>query len=258
MAAKNEELEAVLAELSKFGLKGRTEQLAKHLRVEWALPSGVTQHVTVAISGSDWRAMVQQRTRVRRMLREAGILEPIKPARTLERALSLPEPVKDQSERIASLEKDVAELMAWCLELSEATKSSTHALSQAPQPAVPPAVLDLQNLSFVGTIVLKPQVGSATLSAAIPVVPKSRIAPLGQLSVKAQVFNALTSSWKSRAELLKVVACAPGPLGSALDALKKAGKVESGQRGYWRRTVQARAEGVGTAVVVESGGPTHC
>jgi hypothetical protein len=70
---KSELRDATLFELSRAGITP-TVEINKHMKIRWKSPCGKNRMVTCSISCSDVRAIHRQRSLVRRLLREDGLL----------------------------------------------------------------------------------------------------------------------------------------------------------------------------------------
>lgn len=132
MSERNEVLDTVLRELEVYGLKGILTYGGKHIRVDWAYPNGRSRFTTCPRTPSDHRSSLNARAQVRRMLKEDGAQIPTPQQRmTLERALQLPPPVEQPTDRIKRLEDDVAGLLDMLAEAQEQVQQLTQKMSTA-------------------------------------------------------------------------------------------------------------------------------
>jgi hypothetical protein len=73
MSRKNECLECVLNELVKGGIDFEVRRTGSgHLKVQWLVIEHRKRTLIVPSTASDWRAMLNARAHVRRILREDG------------------------------------------------------------------------------------------------------------------------------------------------------------------------------------------
>lgn len=68
-----EVIEAAVAEFEAAGCRTRIEMGGKHPKVIWTAPNGDERYLVCAGSASDFRAVANQRSQARRMLKEAGL-----------------------------------------------------------------------------------------------------------------------------------------------------------------------------------------
>lgn len=247
MSPRNEEVEAVLRELDAYGLKGRILPLSKHIAVTWALADGRTRSQVCPLTGSDRRGWLNARARVRRQLREDGVVRPSPEKRILEKALSLPKPSESGDVRLARLEQDNEALLDWLLEMQD----SVQQLKQMLLGATATVTLNFGQLQAARTESLEEEVvAEGKLPAPQP--PKT-FPPLrrGQPDV---VLGVLSNNWQHLNEIEKAVNLIQhvnrASMGTVLSRLKRDGMVESGQRGYWRLAPGVRVNG--TAIATNS------
>ena len=67
---RNQELDAVVDQLEAAGIEYQVER-GRHVKVRFSV-GGVARTCLVAATGSDWRGALNNRARVRRMLRADG------------------------------------------------------------------------------------------------------------------------------------------------------------------------------------------
>ena len=70
----NPSLMAITDELEKWGIAYRVVTGGKHLRVWWRSPDGKDRYKDAACTASDWRAPLNNRSAVRRLLAADGLL----------------------------------------------------------------------------------------------------------------------------------------------------------------------------------------
>lgn len=107
---KNEVLEAVLDELAKAGVRDVVHGPgAKHYQVRWEARGNIPgpRMYVVPATPSDVRDVQNARSGIRRILKEDGMLEPVKPS-----APKTPDKVTLLERRVSELETTVEELKA--------------------------------------------------------------------------------------------------------------------------------------------------
>lgn len=130
MSERNEVLDTIIRELQVYGLKGVVSYGGKHIRVDWTYPNGVSRFTTCPKTASDHRSSLNARAQVRRMLKGDGAQVPTLQQRmTLERALQLPPPAEQPTERIKRLEDDVAGLLDMLAEAQGQIQQLTQKMS---------------------------------------------------------------------------------------------------------------------------------
>lgn len=68
-------LDTALRELERAGIRPEQWVGGKHIRLRWSSPTGRPRYLTVSCSPGDYRAEKNNRARVRRILREDGLLD---------------------------------------------------------------------------------------------------------------------------------------------------------------------------------------
>lgn len=115
---KNECVEAILDELSRFGIKGETRQRSKHIEVFW-LHDGHRRGIVTSATTGDFRAHLNARSQCRRILRSDGITSPVQKSAFV-RAISMPNAkVETQDQRLNRMEENINVLTDMMFELHE-------------------------------------------------------------------------------------------------------------------------------------------
>ena len=212
MSGRNEEVEASLAELERYGIRGQVRDRGKHLEVFWAYSDGRVRAKIVARSGSDHRGPLNARGEVRRQLRADNIQIPTPEVVVLQKAFSLPSPNDSGAVRLARLERDFDSLLDLVIELQDKLARARVVSTLSFEPVVVPAQLnDTQPKS-------SPRVGEG---------PSSKIL--------AALAN---GAWKARQDIAKETGVAITNVSSTLNYLahkRQPAMVECGQRGLWRK-----------------------
>ena len=209
MAERNETVEAALAELDRFGLKGQVRERGKHLEVGWEYPDGRKRLTIVSRTASDHRSALNTRGDVRRQLRADSIQPP--PARTIsfQKALSLPKASDFAGVRLAKLEQDVEALLDLVVELQGRLVETNTRLANAK------VVLSFEVPKVVEAVVsakmLQPSIKGARSSAILEVLHGR--------------------NWVPIQEIVKITNLESKNVSSALDYLRRTNKVEHGQLG---------------------------
>jgi hypothetical protein len=108
---RNEELDAVLAELKRAGVRDPVVSTGgRHLQVRWQV-GAVVRFYTVSISGSDWRGPRNAAAEVRRMLKGDGLLaaQADPPGAPPPKAAAWRVEIERLEKRVAKLEAKVAD-----------------------------------------------------------------------------------------------------------------------------------------------------
>ena len=103
MTQRNEDIDRVMDELERHGLRGVVSDRGKHLEVAWETPHG-RRFVIAARTGSDWRGGLNLRSDCRKLLRADNIQPKQISELTFQRAMSLPKAMPPRGE---TLQKDV-------------------------------------------------------------------------------------------------------------------------------------------------------
>jgi hypothetical protein len=106
---KNDCLDAALRELSQVGIRPRRQDDRRHVFLEWDVPGGKRRQYTVPKTPSDWRARLNARSDVRRLIREDALDVAHAQKSALAKALELPPiPLAPErpDERLIRLERD--------------------------------------------------------------------------------------------------------------------------------------------------------
>lgn len=253
----SEEVEATLRELKSWGLTGTVERGGKHFLVRFETPLG-KYCVTCAVSGSDVRGALNARAAVRRRIREAGITHPVPTYRKLERALSLPEPTEDLPTRVSRLEAEVGELLSLVFELQEKLALSVSSSVVAPPPAepllTPPTLLALTP----DPVQEPPQLSPARNEPRKPTRKRKKQGDEGidtlskdpnSPNIADRILRTIDQNWTSRHEILRRSKEPVNSIGPTLSRLKRAGLIEAGMRGCYRRTQLGRIVGIQATTV---------
>ena len=149
MAYSNELTEIALNELKLHGVKGQTRDTnGGHIEIAWqVVPEKEVRRVFVAKTASDWRARMNTRAEVRKLLRADNVTlkakneRPQKP-KPLMKALELPQPdaVVPIPDQMKALRGELADLTELVLRLTKIATGMREVLTThvpKPQPAAP-------------------------------------------------------------------------------------------------------------------------
>ncbi|UEM11989.1 hypothetical protein J4G43_047370 [Bradyrhizobium barranii subsp. barranii] len=149
MAYSNELTEIALNELKLHGVKGQTRDTnGGHIEIAWqVVPEKEVRRVFVAKTASDWRARMNTRAEVRKLLRADNVTlkaqneKPEKP-KPLTKALELPQPdaVVPIPDQMKALRGELADLTELVLRLTKIATGMREVLTThvpKPQPAAP-------------------------------------------------------------------------------------------------------------------------
>lgn len=217
MTQRNECVDLVINELERYGLRGEVAERGKHLEVAWSTPHG-RRFVIVAKTPSDWRASLNTRSDLRKMLR-ADNLQPKQISElSFQKAMSLPKPVM-LTEHI--LQKDVNELTDLIFDLQ----------SQITQ--------------------LREKLDTATINATIKFGSQPKDSDDVVLEIPTKLYNAsekpkyrtkldlllslLLTQFRPVTEIIKESGLTRGHVNNLLQKAKNRGLAENGLRGEWSR-----------------------
>ncbi|WP_445215447.1 hypothetical protein ACKWRH_23490 [Bradyrhizobium sp. Pa8] len=150
MAYHNELTEIALNELKAHGIKGHLRDTnGGHIEITWrVVPEKEVRTIIVAKTTSDWRARMNTRAEVRRLLRADNVTLKMqhekKPHKVphLNKALSLPQPetlsVPDRLSAISSELSDLTELVLRLTKISTTVRDTVAVHVPKPETIVPP------------------------------------------------------------------------------------------------------------------------
>ena len=92
MSQRNEHLDLIINELERYGLRGEVSDRGKHLEVAWTTPHG-RRFVIAARTPSDWRAGLNTRSEVRKLLKADNMQVKHISELSYQKAMSLPKHV---------------------------------------------------------------------------------------------------------------------------------------------------------------------
>jgi len=113
MGIRNDCIDAVMSELSRFGIQGVLGERGKHMEIRWRYASGQERFIIVPKSPSDHRASLNARGDTRRLLKEDNVQPPAPQVVQFQKAMSLPRPDDLAAVRLRKLEEDFVGLLDW-------------------------------------------------------------------------------------------------------------------------------------------------
>ena len=242
----NETTDMVQAELKKYGISSWIEDRGKHIAVAWTY-KGKPRTLFCARTPSDYRAMLNQRAELRRMLRADGTTRTVSQVLSLDHALSAPKDPPPRPDRLVTLERTIDTLVDMMAELQHehialkerlANVRANVTLSFEP-PSRAEAPLERQ----------QEQVALTPVQVELPRLPIRRNERDERVLAALAEFN----GWVHIADIVKKVApsvanvksreTAYSSVSAQLYRLKNIkGLVESGQRGFWKLTADTVRE----------------
>jgi hypothetical protein len=237
MSSHSELCEHLERELAKAGV---TPEIMRnggdHMEMRWRSSGGRLRSILTSWTPSDHRTMLNARARIRKILREDGMLE-IKPrkekAPKLAKALAMPVVPDTDRIRIERLERDVNTLLDMLSDLT--AKLVAHGIKledepvQAPLPVPPPVVKMVE-----------------------PKQPKLRKNAWRHYFLLCIEYQPVHLS-----VIAKRADCTYGCASVRLNALKKEELVENTGQGMWRKTKKAAANGGANGVKVNGYRAAH-
>ena len=221
MAARNELVDRAIDELALYGLKGEVSHRGKHIEIAWNTAHG-RRFVIVAATGSDWRAGMNTRAQVRKLLR-ADNMQPMRISNvSLQRALSLPKETLPQNQVLQNDVDALVELVCDMQTQIEALQNKIDSMRVVSHIEFGSAARDVD----VATLVIEQP-------EALPKVKKA--IPFREGSSQAAIYNLLTDKYVSIHEIVKQSGQNLKYVSATLWKAKKKGFVELGLRGMYRR-----------------------
>lgn len=235
MAERNEVAEISLRELREWGLSGRMEERGKHLAICWDYPNGVSRFAIVARTASDWRAVINARGQIRRMLRADSWQRPDPVKVQFVRAMELPRQDDGAAARIQRLERDMEALIDFNADLQAEVLSLNQRLVNLRVTATvhfdaPPPVTEDKPIKAPERNAIN---GTHSFE---------RMANGKRYGVEETILGLLSfDQWKHRSEIHAVIGGSDNALSTALNTLKQKGRAINGQRGYWKKVAPKEA-----------------
>jgi len=222
MTQRHEHIDLLLDELERYGLRGEVADRGKHLEVAWQTPHG-RRFVITARTPSDWRAGLNTRSTLRKLLRADNLQLKQVSELTFQKAMSLP---KQGISRELVLQNDVAALTDLVFEMHQqiaALQEQNAALNDR-----------MNSITIVSRIEFaSPDDGASIARLADEETTQS--SPFRQGSTQAKIFACLTYQFKLFSDILKEAGIDKKYVASTLSKAKRLGYAENGLRGMWRR-----------------------
>lgn len=224
MAQRNEDVEMLMEELERHGLRGELGERGKHLEIAWNAPAG-RRFIIIAKTPSDWRGSMNSRSALRKLLRADG-LQP-KPISELsfQKAMSLPKQATITKELL--LQKDVDALTDLVFEIQGQIDSIKQFIGEAVREQLS-AMTVTSKVSFADAEFKQPYKHDTDLMLKIE-QPKN-------VKKTDLVWDLLaTTRWTEVQAIVKQTGINRSHVSTILQGFRRAGKVENGLRGQWRR-----------------------
>lgn len=218
MSQRNEDVDRVIDELERYGLRGEVSDRGKHLEIAWVTPHG-RRFMIVSRTASDWRSSLNARSDLRKLLRADNLHPKAISELSFQKAMALPKPVAITREQ--SLQNDVDALTDLVFEL----QSQIMAV-QLSNTALQDKINSMQIVSEVRFV--KPNLPEA-IRKPYPNVGSRK----GKTSM---VLSMMSTQWSYTADLIKQSGLTRAHVNNILQKAKHVGLVENGLRGQWRRT----------------------
>lgn len=226
MGMRNDCVDAVMSELSRFGIQGVLGERGKHLEVRWRYANGQERFTIVPKTPSDHRASLNARSDTRRLLKEDGVQLPSPQVVQFQKAMQLPKPDDFGAVRLRKLEEDFAGLLDWVGDLDAKLTEILARLANA-------KITVSFELPKPVQVVEEP---AAEIVAAPKVVVPKYDGNYGKR--KYAVLGALKFGvWMPLAEITRAAGVGVKETSAALHYLKKLGQVEHGLRGMYRKVL---------------------
>ena len=246
----NETTGIIQAELKEYGISSWVENRGKHIAVAWTY-NGKARTLICARTPSDYRAILNQRGELRRMLKADGA-SCIKPqVLSFDHALSVPRNPPPRPDRLVMLEQTIDTLVDMMAELQHEQLALKERLAN---------VRANVTLSFDTPSKVEAVLQDTPTMAIINAELAEPVTELGKLPVRRnerdeRIIAALAefNNWVHISEIVKKVSpsvataksreYAYSSVSAQLYRLKNIkGLVESGQRGFWKLTADTVRE----------------
>lgn len=226
MSQRQEHLDLLIEELERYGLRGEISDRGKHLEVAWNSPAG-RRFVIVARTPSDWRAGLNTRSELRKLLR-ADNLQPKQISElSFQKAMSLPK------QQVASpqlvLQNDVDALVELVFEL----QAQIVAISEQNQL--------LQDKMNSITVTSRIEFVNQEKAAEQDLFTEKTFAEIGEIpfmhgSIQYRICASLTSQFRPVKDIVEQSNAPIKYVYNTLNKAKNKGFAEQGAiRGTWRR-----------------------
>lgn len=223
---KNAELAAAMFELHMVGVKPQVERGSKHVKIRWEA-NGKQRTYVCGSTASDYRAALNVRADVRRLIRQDGLKAPENNVVSFRRIMELPEVQEPLAERLARLEGEIGALVDLLLD-----KPSTV--------GEPPFSIEITvNGKRVGLEPLPQPATQVALPVASSPIPEAALLASGRFrsltGAPARVFAILGSGPLRVSEISHRLCLDQRRVGAVLANLNARGLVDRVSRGEWRR-----------------------
>lgn len=224
MSQRNEHIDLVMEELQRYGLRGEIGDRGKHLEIAFETPMG-RRFVIVARTPSDWRAGLNTRSDLRRILKADNMQPKVISQFTFQKAMSLPKATAVAPELV--LQADVNELVDLVFEL----QSQMVVLREQNQ--------FLQDRMNSARVVSRIEFGELSSADGVAVEIEKKFydknLPFRGSSTQGKIFACLTFQYKSIYDVVEESGIPMKYVATTLSKAKKRGFAEFGLRGQWRR-----------------------
>jgi hypothetical protein len=231
MNNNSELVEIATAELKLYGIRPEvTHTNGGHIEIAWrAVPEKELRRVITSKTGSDWRARMNIRAEVRRLLRADNVMlkrEEPKPKKhpELAKALNLPQQVVPIPDQITAMRGEVADLTELVIRVAKMVSTVRNTVAaQAPPPPAPPEPVSSRSVKIKEYLSLDKWVSLSALSRDTGLSSK-------QIKLKLDYLERLgeVSVYQGQAKLNPVEPRPKKPRGRAAHKVKTKAKNLSG------------------------------
>jgi hypothetical protein len=231
MTQRNEDVDTILEELERYGLRGEVgHRGGGHLEIAWNAPQG-RRFIIVAKTPSDWRARLNNRSDLRKMLRADGLQPKAISELSFQKAMSLPRQPTISKE--LALQNDVDALTDIVLEMQDSIielKNQNQLLHDKLS-----SITVVSAIRFAGHD--KPEDADLTLQVSRKLYEdvKDHFGPFRANSTQSKILSYTSLQYKTVHEIVEQSGVAIKYVATTLSEAKKLGYLESGLRGSWRR-----------------------
>jgi hypothetical protein len=233
MSRRNEGVDLILAELERHELSGEVSHRGGgHLEIAWNAPQG-RRFLIVANTPSDWRASLNNRSDLRKLLRADGLQPTVISALSFQKAMSLPKQPTINRESV--LQNDIEALTDLVIEMQAEMQAEMVELKQQNQLLHDKmnSVTVVSKIEFAGQD--KPEDADVTLQVSRKLFEEVKQPREKKQTKVSLVLEALTEQFSHVGYLPKQMGITRGHLNSILQKARRDGLVENGLRGMWRK-----------------------
>lgn len=227
MTQRNEHIDLIMDELERYGLRGELSERGKHLEIAWTTPVG-RRFVIVARTPSDWRAGLNTRSEVRKLLRADNMQLRAIHELSFQKAMTLPKQQMINQDQV--LRNDVSALMDMVFDLQTQISQLQDQNSSL--------INKMNSMTVVSRIEFNHYEEEKVDDIIVEVNKKiyeQEKAPFLLGSTQDSIIACLTHQYQSLEDIVKASGVGKKYVCTTLSKAKKRGFAENGLYGQWKR-----------------------